>query len=232
MFSCFSAQCCYQSGNSRTLIVLVSWPCSSGRNHSDFLPQAQPRMSRAFLSLLCSCHPISSEMPTSTPSTSKAHSPFTSLLLLLRKTTLKPQSVSKPLQTSNALNSPFVLVCLSSNTLGEAEFCFCHGLWGSLGQAHFSLFWILLSTAVSQRISIQVWKWKQGWGSYWHWFLKCLYVLHVPSTFPHFTHSCSSPSHKMSLTHEFSFCFVKLVTFWHFTFLYFMTASKEVISVN
>lgn len=97
MFSCLTAQCCYQSGNSRTLIVLVSWPCSSGRNHSDFLPQAQPRMSRAFLSLLCSCHPISSEMPTSTPSTSKAHSPFTSLLLLLRKTTLKPQSVSKPL---------------------------------------------------------------------------------------------------------------------------------------
>lgn len=161
------------------------------RNHSDSLPQTQLRMSRAFLSSLWLCHPISSEVPTSIP---KVHNPFTSSLLLLRKNTLKPECVSKALHQQSFKQPLCVCVGVQQQAWRASVLLFA-GFGGVLGVSPF-----FLVLTVWQRISIQVWKWKQGWGSYWHWFLLCVYMHRVSSSFPHFTHSCSAPSHKMSLT--------------------------------
>lgn len=113
-----------------------------------------------------------------------------------------------------------------------SEFCFWHDFWVSLWQVHFSLFWILLRSTVSWGISIQVWKWKQGWGSYWTDFLSvsaCIMfqaaflISHIPVPLPHIRYPwyTSFPS---ALSNYLPF---DILNFW-----YFMKATKAEISGN
>lgn len=175
-------------------------------------------------------------MPTSTPHTSKVHNPFTSWLLLFKKPALNPKCVSKPLYQHCFKQSLCACVGVQQQTW-RAWILVLALFLGVLGPGHFFL--VLNFTEdncvmKNKRVSfnIQVWKRKRGWGSHWYWFLKCMYLHPFWSSFPHFTHSCSSSSQKMPLTHEFFFYFVKLVTFWHFTFSYILKANEAVISVN